>query len=236
MMPKAIVLSSGGVDSTTCLGLAVYELGAANVTSVSMYYGQKHKRELEAAGKVAEHYNVKHIELDLSVIFEHSNCPLLQHSTDDVPEGDYAEQIDKSANGMVATYVPFRNGLFLSTAASLAASLYPDEEVLVYIGAHADDAAGNAYADCSQEFIDSMNDAIGIGTYDKVSLVAPFTGSSKAEVVKKGLELKVPYEYTWSCYNGGDKPCGKCGTCIDRAKAFSANDAVDPALEKEVDS
>lgn len=234
MMPKAIVLSSGGVDSTTCLGLAVYEYGAANVTSVSMYYGQKHKRELEAAARVAEHYNVKHIELDLSVIFKHSNCPLLQHSTNEVPEGDYSDQIDRSDNGMVATYVPFRNGLFLSTAASLAASLYPDEEVLVYIGAHADDAAGNAYADCSQEFIDSMNDAIGIGTYDKVSLVAPFAGSSKAEVVKKGLELKVPYEYTWSCYNGGDSgPCGKCGTCIDRARAFEANGVKDPAINSE---
>lgn len=234
MMPKAIVLSSGGVDSTTCLGLAVYELGAANVASVSMFYGQKHKKELEAARNLAEHYNVQHYELDLSVIFKHSNCPLLQHSTNDVPEGDYADQIDKSANGMVATFVPFRNGLFLSTAASLAASLYPDEEVLVYIGAHADDAAGNAYADCSQEFIDSMNDAIGIGTYDKVSLVAPFAGSSKAEVVKKGLELNVPYEYTWSCYNGGDKPCGKCGTCIDRAKAFEANGVKDPAVNPEV--
>ena len=80
-----------------------------------------------------------------------------------------------------------------------------------------------------------MNDAIGIGTYDKVSLVAPFAGSSKAEVVKKGLELKVPYEYTWSCYNGGEAgPCGKCGTCIDRAKAFEANGVKDPAINSEV--
>lgn len=231
MMPKAIVLSSGGIDSTTCLGLAVYELGAANVTSVSMFYGQRHKRELEAATTVANHYNVKHIELDLSAIFQYSNCSLLQNSTEAVPEGDYANQIGRSENGMVATYVPFRNGLFLSAAASVAASVYPDEEVYIYIGAHADDAAGNAYADCSQEFIDSMNDAIGIGTYGKVTLKAPFAGSNKAEVVKKGLELKVPYEYTWSCYKGGDKPCGKCGTCIDRAKAFSANNAIDPALE-----
>ena len=231
MMPKALVLSSGGVDSTTCLGLAVHELGAANVVSVSMFYGQKHKKELEAAQKLAEYYNIKHYELDLSVVFAQSNCPLLGHSTQEVPEGDYADQIGRSENGMVATYVPFRNGMFLSAAASLASSLFPDEEVTIYIGAHADDAAGNAYADCSENFIDSMNDAIFIGTYEKVSIKAPFANANKAEVVAKGLELRVPYQYTWSCYNGGDKPCGKCGTCIDRAKAFSANNAVDPALE-----
>lgn len=230
-MPKALVLSSGGVDSTTCLGLAVYELGAANVVSVSMFYGQKHKKELEAARKLAEYYNVQHYELDLSVVFAQSNCSLLSHSTQEVPEGDYADQIDRSENGMVSTYVPFRNGMFLSAAASLASSLFPDEEVTIYIGAHADDAAGNAYADCSVDFIDSMNDAIYLGTYKKVSIVAPFVDSDKAEVVAKGLELRVPYQYTWSCYNGGDKPCGKCGTCIDRAKAFEANNAVDPALE-----
>lgn len=230
-MPKALVLSSGGVDSTTCLGLAVHELGAANVVSVSMFYGQKHKKELEAARKLAEYYNVQHYELDLSVVFAQSNCSLLSHSTQEVPEGDYADQIDRSENGMVATFVPFRNGMFLSAAASLAVSLFPNEEVYIYIGAHADDAAGNAYADCSVDFIDSMNDAIYLGTYKKVSIVAPFVNSDKAEVVAKGLELRVPYQYTWSCYNGGDKPCGKCGTCIDRAKAFSANNAVDPALE-----
>lgn len=230
-MAKALVLSSGGVDSTTCLGLAVHELGAANVVSVSMFYGQKHQKELEAARKLAEYYNIKHYEIDLSVVFQYSNCSLLSHSTAEVPEGDYADQIGRADNGMVATYVPFRNGMFLSTAASLAASLFPEEPVTIYIGAHADDAAGNAYADCSQAFIDSMDDAINIGTYQFVTIKAPFAGCNKAQVVAKGLELKVPYQFTWSCYNGGDKPCGKCGTCIDRAKAFSANNAIDPALE-----
>lgn len=231
MMPKAIVLSSGGVDSTTCLGLAVHQLGAANVTSVSMFYGQRHARELKASQDVADYYNVKHIELDLSNIFAYSNCSLLAHSTEEVPEGDYADQIGRSDNGMVATYVPFRNGLFLSVAASLAASLYPDEEVAIYIGAHADDAAGNAYADCSTAFVDAMDDAIGIGTYGKVVIVAPFVGKTKEQVVCQGLDLRVPYQLTWSCYNGGDKPCGVCGTCIDRAKAFSANNVIDPLLE-----
>lgn len=229
---KAIVLSSGGVDSTTCLALAVAEVGAANITSVSMHYGQKHEKELEAAKAIAAHYGVEHIELDLTPIFSHSNCSLLQHSTNEVPEGEYSEQIDRSKDGMVSTYVPFRNGLFLSAAASLAASIYPDEPVNIYIGAHADDAAGNAYADCSEEFIDSMDDAINIGTYNKVTIKAPFANLSKSDVVAKGLELSAPYKLTWSCYVGGDKPCGRCGTCLDRAKAFEANGVSDPALEE----
>ena len=228
---KALVLSSGGVDSTTCLGLAVKNFGADNVVSVTMYYGQKHKKELECARAVADYYQVKHIELDLSVIFQHSNCPLLSHSTEDIPEGDYAEQVSRDKNGKVATYVPFRNGLFLSTAATLAASLFPDDDVTILIGAHADDAAGNAYADCSDEFLESMDDAIYIGTYKRVSIQAPFGQSNKADVVKTGLALGVPYNLTWSCYNGGDKPCGVCGTCIDRARAFSANNVIDPLLE-----
>lgn len=231
MTTKAIVLCSGGIDSTTCLALAVAELGAENVTAVIMHYGQKHLMEIGSAVKVADYYGVQHIKMDLTSVFSYSNCPLLSHSDKDIPEGDYAEQIDRSEDGMVSTYVPFRNGLFLSVAASLAASIYPDNLVNIYIGAHADDAAGNAYADCSMNFIDAMDDAIHQGTYGKVTIKAPFAEMTKAEVVRRGLDLKVPYEFTWSCYVGGTKPCGKCGTCIDRAKAFEANGAVDPALE-----
>jgi 7-cyano-7-deazaguanine synthase len=121
----------------------------------------------------------------------------------------------------------------LSVVASLAQSLFPDDNVTICIGAHADDSAGNAYADCSTEFLKSMSDAIRIGTYNKVTLVAPFAEINKAEVVKTGLALKVPYELTWSCYNGGSAPCGKCGTCIDRARAFEANGVADPALKSE---
>ena len=108
---------------------------------------------------------------------------------------------------------------------------YPDDEVDIYIGAHADDAAGNAYADCSQEFTDTIGKAISIGTYNKVHLKAPLVNMNKAEVVRTGLELGTPYELTWSCYEGGEKPCGTCGTCIDRAAAFAANGVKDPALE-----
>ena len=102
---------------------------------------------------------------------------------------------------------------------------------MIYYGAHADDAAGNAYPDCSAPFNKAMADAIYIGSGDQLRLEAPFVNINKAEVVRIGLELGVPYELTWSCYEGGDRPCGKCGTCIDRAAAFAANGVEDPALK-----
>lgn len=229
-MKKAIILSSGGVDSTTCLSLAVKNLGTENVSTVSIFYGQKHKKELEAARAVAAYYGVAHYELDLAPVFQYSNCALLDGSTEKIEHKSYAEQIAEHGTGKVSTYVPFRNGLMLSAAASLAASIYEDEEVDIYIGAHADDAAGDAYADCSEPFLSAMEDAISIGTYRKVHLVFPFAEMNKAGVVKCGLSLGTPYELTWSCYEGGDKPCGTCGTCIDRARAFEANGVKDPAL------
>lgn len=229
---KALVLSSGGVDSTTCVGIAVDKLGAENVSTVSVFYGQKHEKELDCAEKVADYYSVPHFVLDLSEVMKYSNCPLLSRSTEKIRHESYAEQIAQDGEGMVRTYVPFRNGLLLSAVAALAMSIYPDEDVEIYLGAHADDAAGNAYADCSREFTEAMDKAIGIGTYGRVHVAAPLVDLNKAGVVKIGLGLKVPYELTWSCYEGGDKPCGTCGTCIDRAAAFAANGVEDPALIK----
>ena len=113
---KAIVLSSGGVDSTTCVSLAVHDLGKENVSTVSVFYGQKHNKEIECARKVAEYYGLKHYEFDLSSVMQYSNCSLLNGSTEEIQHKSYAEQI-KEENGMVTTYVPFRNGLFLSVVA-----------------------------------------------------------------------------------------------------------------------
>ena len=230
---KALVLSSGGVDSTTCVSIAVDKLGKENVATVSIYYGQKHKKEIECARKVANYYGLKHYEFDLSSIMQYSNCSLLERSTREIKHESYAEQIAKSGEGKVETYVPFRNGLILSTVASLAQSLFEDEECEIYLGAHADDSVGNAYADCSEEFTDTIGKAINVGTYGLVHVVAPLVELNKADVVKWGLELGTPYELTWSCYEGGDKQCGKCGTCIDRKKAFEANGVKDPVEYEE---
>lgn len=224
---KVLVLSSGGVDSSTCLGLAVKEYGSENVVALSIYYGQKHDKEVKAADAVAEYYNVEHIKLDLSKMFEYSDCSLLAHSDKEIPKESYGEQIKKTEGKPVSTYVPFRNGLFIASAASIALSKGCSK---ILYGAHADDSAGNAYPDCSKAFNDAMNTAVYEGSGRLLTVEAPFVGMNKAGVVKKGLEIGVPYELTWSCYEGGDKPCGKCGTCIDREKAFEANGVKDPLL------
>lgn len=228
---KILVLSSGGVDSTTCLAMAVDEVGAENVLALSIYYGQKHDREIEAAKAVADYYGVKRMELDLQTIFAGSNCSLLKQSSADIPKESYAQQMaETEGDTPVSTYVPFRNGLFLSTAASIALS-HGCEKIMY--GAHADDAAGAAYPDCSLEFVESMNQAIYLGSGNQLRLEAPFVSATKAQVVKMGLKLNVPYHLTWSCYEGGKTPCMKCGTCIDRIAAFEANGVTDPLLKEE---
>lgn len=228
---KVLVLSSGGLDSTVCVGIAVNLHGAANVVTASIIYGQRHEKEMLCADDVALFYGVKHYVLDLSGVFQFSDCSILKRSSKKIVHGSYAEQIAKTKGGRVETYVPFRNGLMLSTAAALADSLFPGEECEILYGAHADDAVGNAYADCSPAFSAAMGKAVQIGTYGKIKVYAPLIDKTKAEVVKIGARLGVPFELTWSCYVGGEKPCGKCGTCIDRAKAFEINGLKDPAIK-----
>jgi len=224
---KALVLLSGGIDSTTCLALAVSKYTTKNVIALSITYGQKHNKELQKAMEVAKYYNIEHYTLNLEEIFKFSNCSLLKHSDEEIPLKSYSEQI-KSTNGEpVSTYVPFRNGLFLSSAASFALSENCD---IIYYGAHSDDSAGNAYPDCSEKFNNAMNEAIYEGSGKKLKIEAPFVKMNKADVIKLGIELKVPYQLTWSCYIGDEKPCGKCGTCIDRENAFKENNILDPIL------
>lgn len=224
---KALVLFSGGIDSTTCLGMAVQKYGAAQVLALSVSYGQKHIRELKAAEQIVSYYGVEQMKLDLAALFAGSDCSLLQHSDRELPHQSYGEQLAQTGGRPVSTYVPFRNGLFLASAASIA--IARGCEVLYY-GAHADDAAGNAYPDCSTSFQQAMNDAICIGSGGQLRIEAPFISGTKAEVVRTGLELNAPYHLTWSCYEGGEEPCGVCGTCIDRAEAFRANGVEDPLL------
>lgn len=224
---KALVLFSGGVDSTTCLALAVKKHGAENVTALSIGYGQKHSREILAAKQIASYYDVEWKQLDLSLIFADSDCSLLTGSDQDIPKETYAEQLRETGGKPVSTYVPFRNGLFLASAASMALSLGCE---VIYYGPHADDAAGNAYPDCSEEFNNAMNTAIYLGSGKQLKIEAPFVTKTKKDIVALGLELGVPYELTWSCYEGGDKPCGICGTCRDRQAAFEANGITDPLI------
>lgn len=224
---KKLVLVSGGLDSGVCLAKAVCEDGYENVTALNAYYGQRHKKEIECARTLCDYYGVRLLEMDLSQVMQYSDCSLLASSDKAIEHGDYAEQTAKRNGKPVETYVPFRNGVLLSVASAVALSIGANS---VVIGAHKDDSAGAAYPDCSPEFIVSERDAIWEGSGKQVILEAPFIHNNKAAIVKEGLRLNVPFEITWSCYEGGEKPCGECGTCIDRQKAFEANGVIDPLL------
>ena len=227
---KALVLNSGGCDSSTLVSLAVKKYGAENVITASLFYNQKHDRELTCAKKIAEYYGVRHIEEDISCVMKYAGdvCSLIKGSKDELIDKSYADQIAENGEGRVQSYVPFRNGLFLSIAAAYADSLFPNQPAEIWYGAHSDDAAGQAYADCSEEFASAMDNAISIGTYGNIHVVRPLINMNKAGVVKMGLELGTPYELTTSCYHGRDKACGICGTCRDRVQAFLSNNAIDP--------
>lgn len=228
---KALVLVSGGLDSTTCLAECVEKYGNENVVALSIFYGQKHKKEIEAAEAVTNYYKVEWLQQDLNQIFKYSNCSLLENSTEEIPKETYAKQLENNDGMPVSTYVPFRNGLFLASAASIG--LAKDCQV-IYYGAHHDDAAGNAYPDCSKAFTEAMNEAIVQGSGSQIRLEVPYVNLAKKDIVKRGLKLKVPYELTWSCYEGGEKACGLCATCIDRIKAFEDNDCKDPILYNNI--
>jgi len=235
MKRKAVVLSSGGIDSTTCVAAAIEKCRKKNVSSVSVYYGQRHRIELDKAKLIAEYYGIDHYELDLTEIFKYNKtCSLLSQTNIEVEKSSYEEQLKKSDGKPVVTYVPFRNPLFIAAITSLAMSIYPNEKVDVYLGIHQDDS-GAAYPDCSPQFNKAMAKAVRLGSGGLVRLVSPFVDCKKADIVKYGLEHNVPYEHTISCYDPDEygRACGKCGTCIDRLKAFEANGAKDPIDYKE---
>lgn len=220
---KAVVLLSGGLDSTVLLAAVRKMHPAHDVVALNLFYGQKHFKEIQCAQFQAQKYGVRLIDADMREVFTFSSNPLLLGSEEPIPTASYAEQ--QAKDGLVKTYVPFRNGLFLSYATAIAIQL---EAEALYYGAHADDAAGAAYPDCTIAFIEAMHKAIFWGSGEKIILVAPFKKMTKAEIVKLGHELNVDFAHTWSCYAGGEKACGICATCVDRLNAFRLNYLVDP--------
>lgn len=227
---KILILCSGGLDSTVLLHRAVKEVGAENVVALNMYYGQRHAKETEYSAWQCAHLGVTKYDADLSDVFRFNpNCSaLLADSEVSIVHKSYAEQLqDLGGSGTVTAYVPYRNGLFLSYAAAMALQMDCD---YVYYGAHADDAAGSAYPDCTKEFIEAQVAAIEAGTGGKVMMRAPFWCQNKASIVASGIKLGMTheeFEHTWSCYEGKEKPCGSCGTCIDRRRAFEVNNIFD---------
>lgn len=211
-MMKILVLMSGGVDSTVLLYQAVDRVGVNNVIALNLFYGQKHKVEIDSARWQCEHLGVELIEADLSKVFVYNkNCSSL---------------LAESKNNEISTYVPYRNGLFLSYACVVAMQIGCDE---LHYGANSNDCASNIYPDCTEEFVNAQSWAIYQGSGKKIKMRAPFNLLKKNEIVKKGIKLgmtKEEFSHTWSCYTGGEKPCGVCSTCIERKNAFSENGII----------
>jgi 7-cyano-7-deazaguanine synthase len=220
---KALVLLSGGIDSTTCTVLACQEFGPENVLALSLFYGQKHAKEIAAARDVVKHLGVKdHIIHQLPDIFQGGGSTLIDQDRPN-PATSY-EELRKN-QGVSPTYVPFRNANLLSVATTVSLVQGADS---IYYGAHAEDARNWAYPDCTPEFNGAMANAIYIGSYMKVRLLTPLQWLTKSEVVALGIKIGTPFELTWSCYNGSEKACGVCPTCVGRLHAFDRNGLRDP--------
>lgn len=213
--PKAVALLSGGMDSTTL----AYELRAQgyDLHLLSVHYGQRHRKELEQAAQIAQGLGATHRVVDLGVLRELLSASALTGDTP-VPHGHYADET------MKATVVPNRNAILLSVAFGYAVTL--GAEVVGY-AAHAGDHA--IYPDCRPEFAHAFDLMERLACYQPAPrLVAPFLEMSKADIARRGNGLGVPYALTWSCYEGGDAHCGKCGTCVERREAFELAGVQDP--------
>jgi 7-cyano-7-deazaguanine synthase len=223
-MGKALVLLSGGLDSSTCAAMAVKAHGAENVHALTIFYGQKHQTEIEAAKNIAEALGLaSHSVVSLPLEpFKGAGSTLIDP---DKPNPELTYQQIAESTGPSPTYVPFRNANLLSLATAIALRDGCEE---VYYGPHAEDARNFAYPDCTPEFNGAMANAIFVGTYFKVKLITPLQWMMKADVAWTALELGVPIELTHSCYNGKRPACGKCPTCVERIEAFKAIGVKDP--------
>lgn len=221
MPEKGLIILSGGLDSTTLLHYMYKKLNYQNIYALSFNYGQRHSKEIEMAKihttskKVVEH---KIIDLSfLGDILEGSSALI-----DDSIKVPHIKEV--LGDPQPITYVPYRNLILLSLALSYAEAKGVSD---VYYGAQKHDSY-SGYWDASPEFLSYINTISSLNRRNKIKIVAPFMELKKAELIKLGCEMEVPYQYTWSCYNGREKACGECPTCSDRIKAFKDNNMVDP--------
>ncbi len=220
-MKKAIVLLSGGLDSTTALYLAKSE-GFDELYALTFLYGQKHDKELQSARMIAKKAEVKEHKIVSLLLNQWNGCALTDPDME-VEDGDLHRQ------DIPATYVPARNMVFLSVAASWADALNITD---IFIGVSEVDYSG--YVDCREEFVRSMEATINLGTVlgaekkQRIRIHAPFMHMTKAEEIKLGQKLGVDYSLTWPCYRGDEKPCGRCDSCLLREKAFAEAGIKDP--------
>lgn len=213
MKKDALIIVSGGMDSITLLHDRKDEIALA----VTFDYGSNHnKREIGFARMNCDELGIEHIIIPLDFIHQYFRSSLLE-GADAVPEGHYQDE------NMKSTVVPFRNGIMLSIACGLAESRGLHK---VMIANHAGDHA--IYPDCRGTFIASMSEAMAYGTYEHVKIEAPYTGITKSQIAFIGKMRNLDYSKTYSCYKGGEKHCGKCGTCIERKEALRDAGIDDP--------
>ncbi len=204
-MKDSIIIVSGGMDSVTLL----YEYKDRIALGISFDYGSNHNsKEIPFAKMHCKRLGIKHITIPLDFMHKYFKSSLLS-GADAIPEGHYEDK------NMKSTVVPFRNGIMLAIAAGIAES---NNLSHVMIANHGGDHA--IYPDCRPEFISSMSDATKAGSYNGVTVLAPYTNITKGEIARHGKELGIDYTETWSCYKGGNKHCGKCGTCVERKEAL----------------
>lgn len=216
-MKTSLLVLSGGMDSVTLL----YEYREQIALAVNFHYGSNHNdREAECARYHCEKLGIELLELNLGFIGEYFHSSLLD-GAEAVPEGSYTD------DNMRSTVVPFRNGIMLAVAAGIAES---NGLTRLLIASHAGDHS--IYPDCRQGFIDAMGRAIEEGTYEDISLLAPYSALTKGQIAAIGKRLGVDYSKTYSCYRGREKHCGRCGTCVERREAL-AEAAIDDATEYE---
>jgi 7-cyano-7-deazaguanine synthase len=215
-----LVLLSGGLDSTVLTTDLL--VSGATVQAVSIHYGQRHERELIAAAAVAAHLQVPYSPIELLALGSHLTSSLTGAAP--VPHGHYAD-----AN-MSSTVVPNRNAIMLMVAAGIAAARGLDAVVTaVHAGDHP------VYPDCRPEFVAAANTAALLGTGGQVEIHAPYARITKEQIVQRGARVVAPFALTWSCYQGGDTHCGRCGTCVERAEAFAAAGVQDPTTYLDPD-
>ena len=201
----AVIVLSGGMDSVTML----YEFQHIIALAVSFDYGSNHNaREIGCAAKNCQILGIKHLVIPLAFMGQYFKSSLLS-GANDIPEGNYNDE------NMKSTVVPFRNGIMLAVACGLAET---NGLKRVLIANHSGDHA--IYPDCRAPFIAAMSEAMQQGTYDHIAIFAPYTNISKTDIARRGKELGVDYSITYSCYKGGEKHCGKCGTCMERKEAL----------------
>lgn len=218
---SAVAVYSGGMDSTVML-YRMRELGVALKGALSVNYGQKHVKELQVASQVCRELGVSHRVVDLSGLQELFGRSSLTNAGEAVPEGHYEQERMKS------TVVPNRNMILLATATAWAVSL--EAEAVAY-AAHGGDHA--IYPDCREAFAEALDRAIRLCDWREVFLYRPFVTWSKAAIVAEGSRLRAPLERTWSCYKGGERHCGRCGTCVERREAFYLSGVTDGTVYED---